>query len=137
MGKKVARSVHIIRLKYGGRRLKMQGALERRQEILSVISSRRHDTIDNLAFEFGVSRRTIRYDIEALSMDNPIYTTQGGGGGVHMVDGCFAGRKYITDKQEELLRRLLSGLTGEDVEIMNCILKSFAVPKKGVRRDGK
>ena len=42
----------------------MQSAIERRQEILETLSDRRFETIDNLAAQFGVSRRTIRYDIE-------------------------------------------------------------------------
>ena len=113
----------------------MQNALERRKEILDVMNVRRHDTVFNLAFEFGVSERTIRYDIEALSIDAPLYTTTGRyGGGVHMMDGRSAGRKYMSDKQEELLQRLLSGLAGDDAENMRGILKSFAVPKKGERR---
>ena len=37
---------------------------ERREAILEVLCKRRQETIDNLAQEFGVSRRTIRYDIE-------------------------------------------------------------------------
>ena len=34
----------------------MQSALDRRQQIMEVLSDRRHDTVDNLAAEFGVSR---------------------------------------------------------------------------------
>ena len=41
----------------------MQSALERRQEILEVLSDRRRDTVDNLAAEFGVSRSTIKRDL--------------------------------------------------------------------------
>lgn len=39
---------------------------ERRDEILRVIYTRRRESIANLAVEFGVSVRTIKYDIEAL-----------------------------------------------------------------------
>ncbi len=46
----------------------MQSALERRQELFEVMCERRHDTIDNLAFQFGVDRRTIERDIELLSL---------------------------------------------------------------------
>ena len=52
----------------------MQSAVERRQSILELMCERRHETIDNLAFEFGVDRRTIRRDIEVLSISYPLYT---------------------------------------------------------------
>jgi len=40
----------------------------------------------NLAFEFGVSERTIRRDIDALSLVAPIYTQAGRyGGGVYIL----------------------------------------------------
>ena len=98
---------------------------------------RRHDTVFNLAFEFGVSEPTIRRDVLLLSADYPIYCRHGGGGGVHFEDGYSAGRKLLSDKQEELLRRLLPELDGEDTEIMLGILKTFAVPKKGEKRNWK
>lgn len=41
------------------------------EAILEVLCKRRQETIDNLAQEFGVSRRTIRYDIEELSCAYP------------------------------------------------------------------
>lgn len=112
----------------------MQNALERRKEILDVMNVRRHDTVCNLAFEFGVSERTIMRDLELLCIDYPIYTIQGNGGGIHMMDGSNIGRKYMSDKQEELLQRLLSGLEGDDAETLRGILRGFAVPKKGERR---
>ena len=41
----------------------MQSAIERRQQVLEAISDRRTERIENLASEFGVSRRTIERDI--------------------------------------------------------------------------
>ena len=54
----------------------------RRQEIISILIVRRRSTANELAQELGVSIRTIHYDIEALSLDYPIYTKQGDNGGV-------------------------------------------------------
>ena len=59
---------------------------ERRRAIWEAIRVRRHDKIQNLAFEFGVSRRTIEYDVERLSLHYPVYTTKRTGGGVHVED---------------------------------------------------
>ena len=61
----------------------MQSAMSRRQEILDVLMRRRQDTVSNLAFEFHVSKRTIKRDICILSRDYSIETKQGHGGGVH------------------------------------------------------
>ena len=107
----------------------VQCALERRQAILEVLCERRHESVDNLAAEFGVGERTIRRDIEYLTLSYPIYTTQGNGGGVHVVDGYRLGKKYMTDKQTELLEKLASRLTGEDFATMQSILKTFKEPK--------
>ncbi len=108
----------------------MQSAVERRQSILELMCERRHETIDNLAFEFGVDRRTIRRDIEVLSISYPLYTTKGTGGGVHVVDGYRLGRKYMSDKQTELLERLAAKLTGNDFQIMQEIIKNFKEPRR-------
>ncbi len=59
----------------------MQGTAERRVEIMKKLCRRRKDTIGNLAHELGVSERTVRRDLEALSLSEPIYTQSGRYGG--------------------------------------------------------
>ena len=107
-------------------------ANERRKEILEVLCLRRTEIIDNLAFEFNVSRRTIRYDIEILSLDYPIYTSKGNGGGVYVDDNYRLGRVYLKDNQKELLENLLPTLNGKDAEVMKSILDTFGL--KGERK---
>lgn len=80
-------------------------ANERRMRLIEELCERKFDTIDNLAFELGVSRRTICYDIEELSLSYPIFTAKGTGGGVWVRDGYRLGRRYLTEKQRELLER--------------------------------
>ncbi len=61
-------------------------ASERRREIMKLLNRRRYEKIENIAFEFGVSERTVRRDIEILSLNEPIYTQPGRyGGGVYIV----------------------------------------------------
>ena len=43
-------------------------ALERRQVLIELLCERRHDKIENLAFELNVNERTIRRDLEELSL---------------------------------------------------------------------
>lgn len=111
-------------------------ANERRMRLIEELCERKFDTIDNLAFELGVSRRTICYDIEELSLSYPIFTAKGTGGGVWVRDGYRLGRRYLTEKQRELLERLSAGLTSKDAEIMESILSQFTLAG-GKRTAGK
>ena len=45
--------------------------IERRDEILRTLYTRRGENIANLAAEFGVSVRTIKYDVEVLMCLHP------------------------------------------------------------------
>ena len=113
----------------------MLNTKERRAEILAVLNVRRHDTMENLAFEFGVSRQTIFNDIQFLSISSPIYTICGKyGGGVYVMEGCEVGSKYLTAEQTELLNRTATTLGDDDQATMLAILKTFAVPEKGKSR---
>ena len=103
------------------------GAAERRQLILDLLCQRRKETIPNLAAELGVSERTIRRDIEMLTLRYPIETACGRyGGGVRMADWYQQDRRRLTPRQTALLRRLAAGLQGEDLEDMKQILAQFA-----------
>lgn len=103
-------------------------ANERRMEIIEVLNRRRHETMKNLAFEFDVTTRTIRNDINELSLSYPIITKRGRyDGGVMLMDGFKLNRKYLKADQQELLERISTNLTGKDLEIAQSILKEFAL----------
>lgn len=105
---------------------------ERRNAILEVLCLRRFETVENLAFEFGVTGRTIRNDILMLSLEYPIYTTQGNGGGIHVDEKYRLGKSFLKEEQQELLQRLLSQLNGKDSEIMRSIINKFGL--KGAKK---
>lgn len=114
----------------------MSGTTERRIKILNTLSRRRYDTIINLATEFGVSERTIRRDIDALSTVEPIYTQVGRyTGGVYIMDGCYADRKYLNSAQIRVLDRIIKYakegetlvLTDDEVECIVEIINSFSI----------
>lgn len=107
----------------------MVTANERRQEIIEILSDRRFERIENLMSEFGVSRSTIKRDIEVLSLFYPIYSVSGNGGGIRVADGWYSNRRYLKPAQEELLNHLKSGLQPEDMQVMESILAAFAKPK--------
>ena len=98
---------------------------------------RRHDTVKNLAADFGVSERTIRRDIDILSLTEPIYTQSGRyGGGVYVMEGHYAERPYLSDTESELLHKLCSVaqkqdrcfLTEDEMVLLMSITKNYARP---------
>lgn len=112
------------------------GAAERRAELLRVLCRRRHDTVENLASEFGVSERTIRRDIEALSVTAPIYTKSGRYvGGVYIMEGYTMDRAYMSEEQLNVLKKLLSTtkkdglLSLYEEKILRSIIKNYSMPK--------
>ena len=107
----------------------MQSALERRRLMLEFLSDRRQATLEELALEFSVSKMTVRRDIDVLTCSAPIFTVQGGGGGIRVADGWYIGRRYLHKDQEELLKQLMNGLQPEQQKTMQSILDAFAIPK--------
>lgn len=100
---------------------------ERRLRLLNVLCLRRHDTYDNLAHEFNVCKRTIRYDVAALMCEYPIETVCGRyGGGVKVSDDFFPYRKALNAKRISLLIRLSAQLDGEDQATISSIIFQLA-----------
>ena len=99
---------------------------ERREAILEVLCIRRHDTYRNLAFEFQVSRETIRQDIAVLMCSYPIETVRGRHGGVKIADGFYLYRKKLTARQAALLVKLSAHPAGDDLATIDSILRQFA-----------
>ena len=105
-------------------------ALERRQLLLEVLCERRHDKIGNLAFELGVNEKTIRRDIQELSLSYPIYTEcSRGKAGVYIEENYYLGKQYLRPEEEELIQRLIAEKTGEDQARLIRIYKRFGRPK--------
>lgn len=114
------------------------GTAERRTEIMRILCRRRHETISNLAEEFGVSTRTILRDIEVLSVTEPIYTQCGRySGGVYVTDDYSMGRMYMTDKELSVLHKLseladkkaICDLSMEENNLLKFIISQYTKPK--------
>lgn len=113
------------------------GTAERRNAILKTLCRRRHETICNLAREFGVSERTIRRDIEVLSYSEPIYTQTGRyGGGIYVVEGYSIDRMYMSQEELDVLnklyicaeRDLVCHLTSKEMQVLKSIVKTYTKP---------
>ena len=83
------------------------GIAERRIRIMRILCRRGNETIANIAQELGVSTRTIRRDIDELSLTEPIYTQTGRyGGGVYVMDNYIMDRMYMEDNELAVLESL-------------------------------
>ena len=86
--------------------------MERLIGILSILLQREKVTAPELAEHFEVSRRTIQRDIESLCRAGiPIFTTQGTGGGIFIIEG-YRGERTILIAPE--MPALLAGLRRPD-----------------------
>lgn len=104
-------------------------ATERRQKLLETLCRHRHDKIDNLAFEFCVSERTIRRDIQELSLSYPIYTdSRRNSAGVHIEEGYYLNKQYLKPEQKAFLETIANRLRGEEQEKMQEIIDRFGRP---------
>ena len=99
---------------------------ERRQKILEILCLRRHETTDNLAHEFSVSRETIRRDITVLTCSYPVETVQGSHGGVRVADWFHLDRRALNPDEITFLRKLEGRLEGADREMLNRIITLFS-----------
>ena len=100
---------------------------ERRQALIDLLCLRKHDTYENLAREFNVSKRTIQNDILELTLSYPIETVRGRyGGGIKIADWYRHSRKTLSPEQVSLLKKVAATLYGEDLALMNSIITQFA-----------
>lgn len=114
------------------------GTAERRNEIMIILCRRRHETMRNLASEFGVSVRTIQRDIEVLSRTEPIYTQAGKyEGGVYIESNYYMGRMYMQDAELDVLKKLYiaadkdeSLLSSDEKSLLLHLISQYSKPKK-------
>jgi len=99
---------------------------ERRQKILEVLCLRRHETTDNLAHEFNVSRETIRRDIRILTCSYPVETVSGGHGGIRVAEWFHLDRRALNSAEITFLHKLGKSLDGPDLEMLNRIITQFS-----------
>lgn len=86
--------------------------IDRMIGILSVLLQHKKATAPELAEMFEVSRRTISRDIEALCKAGiPVFTSQGSGGGIRIMDGYRIDRTLLTSKDMQMI---LAGLRSLD-----------------------
>lgn len=109
-------------------------AADRRMGIVSILVACGHATTRELAQEFGVSRRTIMHDISHLSYGYPIYTKQGAGGSVFIMEGYKPYNNTLTLTEQERLKAMYHTAEGEDKKILERVLRKYGAYKIRRRR---
>ena len=100
---------------------------ERRNNIYAELRAQRHLTINYLAEKYSVNEKTIRRDIDELTLTYPIETVRGRyGGGVKLSDWYHPTRTTLCPEQVALLKKLAPSLQGDDLAVLNSILTQFA-----------
>ena len=102
---------------------------DRRMEIMNILIVRRHTTARELAGEFGVSTRTIERDIQALSSGFPIYTRQGGAGGIFIGENYKPYINTLSSEELAILREMYGQTDGIYKKILMQIIHKYGPDK--------
>jgi len=104
-------------------------ANERRAEIIKVLEGRRKENVSNLASMLGVSIRTIKYDIEALTVDYPIETVRGNGGCVRVADWYRPHKNILCREHQTVLMQILDKADEpQQKKVLREMLSAFGSP---------
>lgn len=100
--------------------------LNRLFEITSILLNRRTVTAAELAERFGVSVRTIYRDIDALSASGvPVYTAQGAGGGISLMEGYSVSRAMLSDDDRRSILLALQSLQSTRYPQIDSVLEKL------------
>lgn len=102
---------------------------DRRAEIVSILLVRRRITAKELADEFNVTVRTIQNDIQALSLGFPIYTKQGGDGGIFVGENYKPYMNTLTTLELKVLQEMYELAEGIHRKILFQILCKYGPEK--------
>jgi len=97
-------------------------AYERRAEIIRILDGQRRETMSNLAFRFGVSIRTICYDIDTLMASHPIETVRGKNGCVKLMDGYRMFQNILSEEQQEILIEIIPLINKRQAKVVKGLL---------------
>ena len=104
-------------------------ANERRAEIISIMVARRQESMQVLASELGVTDRTIRADILALTAEYPLETVRGNGGGVRIADWYHPHKNILSREQISVLEQLLPQADEEQKRVLDQMLREYGSNK--------
>ena len=102
---------------------------DRRAEIISILMVSRRITAKELAEEFNVTIRTIQNDIQALSLGFPIYTRQGGDGGIFVGDNYKPYMNTLTPLELKVLHEMYELADGIHKKVLFQLIRKYGPDK--------
>lgn len=100
--------------------------IARLMEILTILISKKTITASELAKRFDVSTRTIYRDIDILSSSGiPIYTAQGSGGGISILDEYNMNSALLTDADKKSILFALQTFQVTKYPDADCVLEKL------------
>ena len=96
---------------------------DRRIALLEYLQENKRASVDELANEFNVSRRTVLRDITALTQKHAVETVRGRYGGVYLSKDKTA--KRLTESQKQTLKELLTVASPEQQHDIREIISKF------------
>ena len=82
---------------------------------MDILCYRKHETMENLAVELGVSIRTVQRDIHELSENHPVWVSCGRyGGGVYIEKDYRPRIVELSNQERSVLKRVAGRLSGDD-----------------------
>ena len=103
-------------------------ALERRMELLRILVMRRQETEPSLAKELGVSVKTVRRDIIALTVDYPLETKAGKGGCIRVAEWYHPYQHILTREHQQVLLNMIRRGDAYEAHIVQQILEQCGSP---------
>ena len=96
-------------------------------EIITILLNRQTITAKELANRFGVSKRTIYRDIDALSSAGvPIYTDKGKGGGISILEDYTLNKTLLSKSESEGLILALKAMGATDYPEVDTLLEKIS-----------
>jgi len=95
-------------------------------EIITILLNRQTVTAKELAERFGVSKRTIYRDVDALSSAGvPIYTDKGKGGGISILEDYTLNKTMLSKSESEGLILALKAMGATDYPEADALLEKI------------
>jgi len=96
-------------------------------EIIYILLNKKSITAKELAEHFEVSVRTIYRDIDILSIAGiPIYTSQGKGGGISLLDDYVLDKSLLSEQEQKEILYALQSLTVANVPDTDKVLSKIS-----------
>ena len=98
-------------------------AIERRAEIMRILTSRRKCYLSELSDELGVSKRTIQRDIQALVLEYPLESINGGG--IRLADWYYPHKNILSQEHIHVIEAMIDKADSHQKVVLQQMLAAF------------